>query len=134
MKDKVEEQQLTVEYEKLGDIKKCPFLNNQANKAINNEQIETNIKESVIHENKLADNQPVKRLCFVEINHQASYINLLAYYMVQFSYVCFFTFIDVMQPHLLEKKQYISDVPEDQVGSINGDILLYDTLYLVFYL
>ncbi len=74
-----------------------------------------------------------KKCCFVELNPGVSHFNLYTYYLVQFSYVCACTFIDSCQNHLLTDKNYYN-IDEDKKGSINGDILLFDTLYLVIHI
>lgn len=71
-----------------------------------------------------------KRCLFVTLNPEASYFNLFSFYLVQFTYVCCFTFIDAAQDYLLQDKNYYNIDPSKS-GEINGDILLYDTLYLV---
>ena len=75
-------------------------------------------------------NQKPKKCCFVELNEGVSYFNLSTYYLVQFSYVCAFTFIDACQDYLLESPDYYN-IDETKKGTINGTILLFDTLYLV---
>lgn len=75
----------------------------------------------------------IKKCCFVELNQGISYFNLFSYYLVQFSYVCAFTFIDACQDYLLEDKKYYG-IPKEKVGTINGDILLFDTLYLILFI
>ena len=70
------------------------------------------------------------KLCCVVLKDGVSYFNIYTYYLVQFSYVCMFTFIDACQDYLLEDKNYYA-IDKSQVGTINGDLLLYDTLYLV---
>jgi hypothetical protein len=72
----------------------------------------------------------VKKCCFVELNEGVTYFNLFTYYLVQFSYVCVFTFIDACQDYLLKSPEYYNIDPKEK-GTINGDIILYDTLYLV---
>jgi hypothetical protein len=74
--------------------------------------------------------QESKKCCFVELNPGVSLFNLYTYYLVQFSYVCACTFIDACQNALLTSKDYYN-IDKTQKGSINGDILLFDTLYLV---
>jgi hypothetical protein len=69
-----------------------------------------------------------KKCFFVELNNGVSFLNLSTYYLVQFSYVCAFTFIDATQDYLLEEKY---GMPREKTGTTNGDILLADTLYLV---
>jgi hypothetical protein len=71
-----------------------------------------------------------KKCCFVELNEGVSHFNLFTYYLVQFSYVCAFTFIDACQDYLLKNPDYYGIDPAEK-GSVNGDILLFDTLYLV---
>ena len=71
-----------------------------------------------------------KKVCCVVLNDGVTYFNLFTYYLVQFSYVCAFTFIDACQDHLLEDKDFYAIDPKE-TGTINGDILLYDTLFLV---
>lgn len=73
-----------------------------------------------------------KKCLFIELNKDVSYFNLSTFYLVQFSYVASFTFIDACQDHLLESEIY--DIDKDKVGTINGDILLYDTLYLIAFI
>ena len=88
--------------------------------------------------NNLIDNEAVcpvttqkpKKCCFVELNDGVSYFNLSTYYLVQFSYVCAFTFIDACQDYLLESPDYYN-IDDAKKGTINGNILLFDTLYLV---
>jgi hypothetical protein len=75
-------------------------------------------------------NSDKKKLCGVVLNEGVSYFNLFSYYLVQFSYVCAFTFIDACQDYLLEDPKYYG-IDKKKVGTINGDILLWDTLYLV---
>lgn len=76
---------------------------------------------------------PPKKCCFVELNEGVSYFNLFTYYLVQFSYVCAFTFIDACQDYLLEHPDYYG-IKKTEVGKINGDILLFDTLYLIAFI
>jgi hypothetical protein len=74
--------------------------------------------------------EETKKCCFVELNPGVSYFNLYTYYLVQFSYVCACTFIDACQNYLLTSPDYYN-IDRREKGSINGDILLFDTLYLV---
>jgi MFS family permease len=74
-----------------------------------------------------------KKCCFVELNDGVSYFNLSTYYLVQFTYVCAFTFIDAMQDYLLEDDKYYG-IDKSRVGRINGSILLFDTLYLICFI
>lgn len=78
------------------------------------------------------NNKQINKCCFVELNDNVSHFNLSTYYLVQFSYVCAFTFIDACQDYLLESPIY--DIDKTQVGKINGDILLFDTLYLIAFI
>ena len=75
-----------------------------------------------------------KKCFFVELNEGVSYFNLFTYYLVQFSYVMAFTFIDSCQDYLLESKDYDYKIDKQKVGTINGDILLFDTLYLIAFI
>ncbi len=77
--------------------------------------------------------EKIKKCCFVELNPGVSYFNLYTYYLVQFSYVCACTFIDACQNYLLTSPDYYN-IDKSEKGSINGDILLFDTLYLVRFL
>lgn len=47
--------------------------------------------------------------------------------------VCAFTFIDSCQDYLLEDPKYYG-ISKTEVGTINGDILLFDTLYLIAFI
>jgi hypothetical protein len=85
-------------------------------------------EDNVIKEDFPSDK---KKLCGVVLNQGVSYFNLFSYYLVQFSYVCAFTFIDACQDYLLEDPKYYG-IDKNKVGTINGDILLWDTLYLVY--
>jgi len=73
-----------------------------------------------------------KKCLFVELNKDVSYFNLSSFYLVQFSYVAAFTFIDACQDNLLESDIY--NIDKTKVGTINGDILLWDTLYLIAFI
>jgi MFS family permease len=113
----------------------CPFMTShkslveekQVMKCPNDEII----KPAGNHENESTDVEN-KKCVFVELKEGASYLNLITFYMVQFSYVCFFSFLDSMQPHLLEPKEgYIHDISnEDEVIQANIDLVFYDNLYL----
>ena len=74
-----------------------------------------------------------KKCCFVELNEGVSYFNLITYYIVQFSYVMAFTFIDACQGYLLADPEYYG-IPKEETGTINGNILLFDTLYLIAFI
>ncbi len=73
----------------------------------------------------------LKKCLFIELNPGFSYFNLFSYYLVQFGYVMAFTFIDACQDYLLESKDYEYKIDHKETGSVNGNILLFDTLYLV---
>jgi MFS family permease len=90
--------------------------------------------QEVSTSDKIPENKPPKKKClFVELKDGISYFNLFSYYLTQFSYVCAFTFIDACQDYLLESKDYYN-VDKENVGSINGDILLFDTLFLILFI
>ena len=74
----------------------------------------------------------VKTCLFIELNENISYFNMSTFFLVQFTYVSAFTFIDACQDNLLESDIY--NIDKDKVGTINGDILLYDTLYLIAFI
>jgi MFS family permease len=67
------------------------------------------------------------------LNEGISNFNIISYYLVQFSYVCGCTFIDACQDYLLEDSRYYG-IPKDQVGTINGDIVLFDILFLIVFI
>lgn len=71
-----------------------------------------------------------KKCFFVVLNDGISVLNLTTYYIVQFTYVMAFTFIDSCQPYLLVEKEYYT-IPDGSEGKTNAQILLWDTLYLV---
>jgi len=87
-------------------------------------------KENAVPGEELAEKP--KKCLFVELNPDVTYFNMSTFYLVQFSYVSAFTFIDACQDHLLESDIY--NIDKDKVGSINGDILLFDTLYLIAFI
>jgi MFS family permease len=102
---------------------------------------ENNQKNLLNEKTALNDHQAVtslkpvkKKCCFVELNEGVSYFNLFTYYLVQFSYVMAFTFIDSCQDYLLESKDYEYKISKEDVGKVNGDILLFDTLYLIAFI
>lgn len=134
---------------KVNDMPKCPFLEDQG---INNlisssnsdkENLKTDIEQgNTIHArpNNTNENEGIvpvsdKKCLFVNLKPSASYLNLISFYLVQFSYVCFFTFMDSMQPHLLEKDQgYIEwgeDYTKEKANLISSDLIFYENLYLV---
>ncbi len=89
-----------------------------------------NQTESV--ENSTAAPTKLKRCLFIELNPGISHFNLFCYYLVQFGYVMAFTFIDACQDYLLESKDYDYKIDHKETGSVNGNLLLFDTLYLVY--
>jgi len=91
-------------------------------------------KENDLEENLAADNKPkLKKCLFIELNPGFSFFNLFCYYSVQFGYVMAFTFIDACQDYLLESSDYDYKIAHEETGSVNGNILLFDTLYLVIF-
>lgn len=128
MKDssKISNKDETKEQEQLD----CPFLDEKQEPSSESKK-ETNVQKIQMNES-LSCHQPVKKCCFVELKPDASFVNLISFYLVQFSYVCFFSFMDSMQPHLLEDPNYIKDIHDkDEAGRVNSDLLFYDNLYLV---
>lgn len=113
----------------------CPFMSSHKNLGEEKEVMKCPNEEINTHSNEL-NNQIVesdnKKCVFVELKQGASYLNLYTFYLVQFSYVCFFSFLDSMQPHLLEPKEgYIHDISnENEVIQANIDLVFYDNLYL----
>jgi hypothetical protein len=106
---------------------------------LNDPQNEKKTNDQVIEKNDAENGEKVstpkkKKCCFVELNEGVSYFNLCTYYLVQFSYVMAFTFIDSCQDYLLESDNYDYKVAKKDVGKVNGDILLFDTLYLIAFI
>jgi hypothetical protein len=98
----------------------------------NDEKVIENDHENAIEKTPLESNK--QRKCFfIELNPGFSYFNLSCYYLVQFGYVMAFTFIDACQDHLLESQDYDYKIKHEETGTINGNILLFDTLYLVIF-
>lgn len=97
-------------------------------------QIESVDKENLLNQEAVCPygKEETKKCCFVELNPGVSYFNLYSFYLVQFSYVCACTFIDACQNALLTSKDYYN-IDQSKKGSINGDILLFDTLFLVLF-
>jgi MFS family permease len=86
------------------------------------------------NDNNLEDGKKtLKKIFFIELNEGISLFNLLSYYAVQFTYVCAFTFIDACQDYLLEDEKYYN-IDKNKVGTINGDILFFDLLYLILFI
>ena len=86
-----------------------------------------------VEENENSESEKPKRskCLFIELNPGFNLFNLFSYYLVQFGYVMAFTILDSCQGYLLESKDYAYKIDHDQAGTINGNILLADTLYLV---
>ena len=113
----------------------CPFMSSHKNLVEEKQEMRCSNEAIKTQPNQL-DNETIqsenKKCVFVELKNGASYLNLSTFYLVQFSYVCFFSFLDSMQPHLLEPKEgyihYISN--EDEVIQANIDLVFYDNLYL----
>lgn len=106
------------------------------NQNTNDEKIIDNAyeKEEVAIESKNVEHDTeskMKKCLFIELNPGFSYFNLYSYYLVQFGYVMAFTFIDACQDYLLESEKYDYKINHSETGKINGDILVFDTLYLV---
>jgi hypothetical protein len=70
---------------------------------------------------------------FIELNPGVSYFNLVTYYLVNFSLSCVYTFAQSCQDYLLKHPDYYNIDPAEK-GTINGDLLLYYSLYLVKHL
>jgi hypothetical protein len=97
---------------------------------INDDNNENTNQEYLINADPAEPEQITKKCCIIELNPGISRFNLFTYYLVQFSYVCIFTFIDACQDYLLKHPDYYNINPSEK-GTINGDLLLYDVLYLV---
>lgn len=118
------------------DNEKGDFIESEEKNIISSEDQEKNQLEEKDYnkDNNKLDNTPqnkFKKCLFIELNPGFSYFNLYSYYLVQFGYVMAFTFIDACQDYLLESKDYDYKIDHSETGSINGNILLFDTLYLV---
>lgn len=113
----------------------CPYLNGvQNNEEHNSNEFHKEVMIGNTSNNVSSDD---KKCLFVKLKNDATYINLISFYLVQFSYVCFFAFMDSMQPHLLEKKEgYINTdgYTEDDLTSVNYDLVFYDNLYLIVFI
>lgn len=117
----------------------CPYLNNAK---MNEEAKDINTNEDYQKEIMLSNTNPnvtqeEKKCLFVKLKKDATYINLISFYLVQFSYVCFFAFMDSMQPHLLEKKEgYINTdgYSDEEINAANYDLVFYDNLYLIVFI
>lgn len=92
-----------------------------------------NLNEDQNEENEIHQVEKPKRskCLFIEMNPGFNLFNLFSYYLVQFGYVMAFTILDSCQGYLLESKDYAYKINHDQAGTVNGNILLADTLYLV---
>jgi hypothetical protein len=82
--------------------------------------------------NKTMEVEFSKKCCFVELKPGISIFNLLTLYLVQFSYVCGATFIDACQGYLLRSDFY--KIKEEEIGSVSGDLILYDEIYLIIFI
>lgn len=142
---------------KVSDIPRCPFLEDQGfnpntsadssdkinyeKTLFNNDLEQGNTNDHAHHNHNRHFNGDAlvsteqKKCLFVSLKPSASYLNLITFYLVQFSYVCFFTFMDSMQPHLLEKeKGYIEwgdDYTVAKANKVSSDLIFYENLYLV---
>lgn len=103
----------------------CPYLKEHQQ----NNLIDKDTKAEAVVE--------TKKCLFVSLKKDASYLNLSAFYLVQFSYVCFFSFMDSMQPHLLDPKEnYLDDglKTSDEIDAVNYDLVFWDNLYLTVFI
>lgn len=122
------------------EAQSCPFVSeNTKQNHINNSKKEEIQKSELENKefSKFSIETNKKRSCFfVEIKDDASYLNLISFYLVQFSYVCFFSFMDSTQPHLLDINEgLIHDLPsKDYEVQANFDLILYDNIYLIFFM
>jgi hypothetical protein len=114
-------------YEALIDLEKP--LNVQENSEETENKQTVNPTDTV--EKASSEPSKLKKYLFIELNPGFSYANLYCYYLVQFGYVMAFAFIDACQDYLLESKDYDYKIDHKETGSVNGNILLFDTLYLV---
>jgi MFS family permease len=121
------------------EVQECPYKKDGQSeiKAVTNQNL---IQENITVQKDIeSPSSPVetipkkKKWLFIELNPGISYFNLYSYYLVQFSYVCFCTYMDACQDYLLEDKRYYG-IDKSEVGAINGDILLSDTLYLICFI
>jgi len=128
---------------------KCPFLHENINKNESSEKLKTSAEPNILlsddennnyveNNSNSSNNDPIqqnhKKCLFVNLKPEASYFNLSSFYLVQFSYVCFFVFMDSQQPHLLSNKDYIEGVNEDESGKINSSLVFYENLYLIVFI
>jgi hypothetical protein len=92
-----------------------------------------NLNEDQNEENEINHIEKPKRskCLFIEMNPGFNLFNLFSYYLVQFGYVMAFTILDSCQGYLLESKDYAYKIDHTKAGTVNGNILLADTLYLV---
>jgi hypothetical protein len=117
-----------------GNSQDCPFLFAH-NPAKSTDQINKNSCPVSINKDDNPQSQEIeaKKCLFVELKEEANYLNLSSFYLVQFSYVCFFSFMDIMQPHLLEEGKF-ADANKDNEITINTDLVFYDNLYLALFI
>lgn len=108
-----------------GNPQDCPFL-------FAHDGVNSNSKtgKDDIKSNDVISNEP-KKCLFVELKDEASYLNLSSFYLVQFSYVCFFTLMDTLQPHLLEDEY---NIHKDDEVKVNTDLVFYDNLYVMVFI
>ena len=79
---------------------KSDTVDNSFYKKIDDEKsVNSYIDIQVSDEQLISKTQP-KKCLFVELNEDVSYFNMSTFYLVQFSYVSTFTFIDACQDHL----------------------------------
>jgi hypothetical protein len=99
-----------------------------------NKTTNTNQEYLINSETDQHESTPKPKKCsFLELNPGVSYFNLVTYYLVNFSWSCVFTFAQSCQDYLLKHPDYYNIDPAEK-GTINGDLLLYSSLYLVKYL
>lgn len=108
----------------------CPFLH--ANPSTHSKADEgDNLKKNVTDNDDTIE-QASRKCFFVELKKGASLLNLSSFYLVQFSYVCFFSFMDIMQPHLIDQNEnIIKGITPDEEDQVNTDLVFYDNLYLI---
>lgn len=119
------------------NIRNCPYMNSNDNKEncitdinFKSDNITQNNINSALIENNVSTSK--KKCLFVELRKEASYLNLCTFYLVQFSYVCFFSFMDAMQTYLLiPHAGYFKEVTSKNMVEINTNLLFFDNLYLV---
>jgi hypothetical protein len=94
----------------------------------------TNQEYLINSESEQHESTPKSTKCrFIELSPGVSNFNLVTYYLVNFSFSCVYTFAQSCQDYLLKHPDYYNIDPAEK-GTINGDLLLYYSLYLVKYL